>query len=197
MEQIHGLHGVVAHIRAPSPYLTSPASLPRSPPNPSTNHSLPHSLSLSPERLWRAAPSIPRPPSTPRLTETSRRTTVVVHVGSALRLKPRPSPSTGSNPPSTSAAGRLRRNRHSSTAPSTPSASRPPRRLRIHPGAPSSSSSSTPTTSALCRRWRGQIRCRSAIVSHATGTGRCARTFSVDPSLSFASKKSHRRLELR
>ena len=37
----------------PSPYLTSPGSLPRSPPNPSTNHSLPHSLSLSPERLWR------------------------------------------------------------------------------------------------------------------------------------------------
>ena len=37
----------------PSPYLTSSASLPRSPPNPSTNHSLPHSLSLSPERLWR------------------------------------------------------------------------------------------------------------------------------------------------
>ncbi|XP_037437889.1 vegetative cell wall protein gp1-like isoform X2 [Triticum dicoccoides] len=37
----------------PSPYLTSPASLPRSPPSPSTNHSLPHSLSLSPKRLWR------------------------------------------------------------------------------------------------------------------------------------------------
>ena len=58
-------------------------------------------------------------------------------------------------------------------------------------------SSSTPATSALCRRWRGQIRRCPATVRHDMGRGRCAIVFSVDPSLLFASKKSQRRRELR